>query len=298
MKSAALAKAAIFAACLFGCVSGAHAASSLTLISDPGDAIGQGATKTYSSGSALFAASGSGDSVTLAITTLSDTWYIVVAAPRGEKITPRNYPLAERATIRTGRSPGLEIGGNGRSCSQVWGSLLVRQVAYDSGGKVSMLDGIFTQRCGGPTNPRLSAYLSYKSTPLSFNFASAAGDPIGQGVTKNYWGDTSVFALSGTTGSVQFGVSGQRDDWVASIQPPTGQLLRVGTFQTHALRDSTHAGLNFVANGHSCSDNNGTLVVKGIQTDTSGNVTALYALFNIVCTGSSAPLAGTIHYRM
>ena len=298
MKSVLLARAAVFAAGLLGCISGAQAASSLTLVSDPGDAIGQGATKTYSSGSALFAASGGGDNVTLAITTLSDTWYIVVAAPRGERLTPRNYQSAERATIRTGRSPGLEIGGNGRSCSQVWGSFTVRQVAYDSSGNVSMLDGIFTQRCGGPANPRLIAYLSYKSTPLSFNFASAAGDPIGQGVTKNYFGDSSVFALSGNTSSAQFGVSGQRDDWIATIQPPTGQLLRVGTFQTHAVRDSTHAGLNLVANGHSCSDNNGVLVIKSIQTDTSGNVTGLYAWFNIVCTGSSAPLSGTIHYRM
>lgn len=296
MKFLMFDKAVLLAA--LACASGAQAASSLTIASDPGDAIGQGVTKTYSSSSAAFGADTSGDTVTLGVTTLSDTWYLVVAPPRGERLTPRTYLSVERATIRTGRAPGLEIGSSSRTCSQVWGSFTVRQVSYDSSGNVSMLDGIFTQRCGGPSNPRLVAYLSYKSTPLSFNFASAAGDPIGQGVTKNYFGDTSVFALSGNTSAVQFAASGQRDDWIASISPPTGQVLRTGTFQTHAARDGTHAGLNLIANGHSCSENNGTLTVKAISTDTSGNVTGLHAYFNITCTGTNAPLTGTIHYRM
>lgn len=293
-----LARTAFGFVLFLGFVSCANAASSLTIASDPGDAIGQGVNKTYSSQSALFAATTSGDTLTLGVSTLSDTWYIIVAPPRGDRLTRRNYQLAERAAIRTGRAPGVEIGGNGRSCSQVWGSFTVRQVSYDSSGNVSMLDGTFIQRCGGPTNPRLIAYLSYKSTPLSFNFASAAGDPIGLGVTKSYYGDTSDFALSGNTDSAQFGVTGQRDDWIASIQPPSGQALRVGTFQTHASRDSTHAGLNVVANGHSCTDNNGTLVIKNIQTDSGGNVVGLYAYFSLVCTGSSAPLSGTIHYHL
>jgi len=291
-------KAVLGLALFLGFASAAQAASSLTIVSEPGDAIGQGLTKTYSSQSALFAANTSGESTTLGITTLSDTWYIVVAAPRGERLTRRNYSLAERATIRTGRAPGLDMGGNGRSCSQVWGNFTVRQVSYDSSGNVSMLDGIFVQRCGSATSPRLIAYLSYKSTPLSFSFVSGPGDPIGLGISKSYFGDTSDFALSGNTSSVQFAVSGQRDDWLAAIQPPTGQALRIGTFQTHAVRDSTHAGLNITDNGHSCADNNGTLAINNIQTDTAGNVIGLYAAFNITCVGSAAPVSGTIRYHL
>jgi len=291
-------RAALGLALFLGFVSGAQAASSLTIVSEPGDVIGQGVTKTYSSQSAAFGANTSGDTVTLGITTLSDTWYIIVAAPRGERLTRRNYSLGERAAIRTGRAPGLDIGGNGRSCSQVWGSFTVRQVGYDANGNVTMLDGVFVQRCGSATSPRLIAYLSYKSTPLSFSFLSGAGDPIGLGISKSYFGDTSDFALSGNTGSIQFGVSGQRDDWLASIQPPSGQVLRVGTFQTHALHDSSHAGLNLTSNGHSCSDNNGTLTIYNIQSDTAGNVIGLNAAFNITCVGATAPISGTIHYHL
>jgi hypothetical protein len=297
-RSFARAKTMLGFVLFLGFVSSAQAASSLTIVSEPGDVIGQGITKTYTSQSALFAANGNGESVTLGITTLSDTWYIVVAAPRGEKLVRRTYPLAERAAIRTGRAPGLDMGGNGRSCSQVWGTFTIRQVGYDSGGNVTMLDGIFVQRCGNATGPRLIAYLSYKSTPLSFSVVSAAGDPIGLGITKSYFGDTSDFALSGNTGSAQFAVTGQRDDWLASIQPPSGQALRIGTFSTHALHDSSHAGLNFVSSGHSCSDNNGTLAINNIQTDTAGNVIGLYAVFNITCVGSTAPFSGTIRYHL
>ena len=296
--SVTLAKAAFCLALFLGSASVASAtSSSLLLISESGDAIGQGLTKNYTSQSALFGVTGDGENLTVAITTLSDTWYMIVAAPRGEKLTRRGYPLAERAAIRTGRSPGVEIGGNGRSCSQVWGSFTVRQIAYDANGKVTMLDAILIQRCGGPSSPRLVAYLAYKATPLSFSYVSAVGDPIGQGGSKNYFGDTSDFALSGTTSSLQFGVTGQRDDWLATIQPPSGEALRVGTFQTHTLRDSSHAGLNIVSNGHSCSDNNGSLTINNIQTDTAGQVVGLYASFNITCVGSTAPFTGTIRYH-
>jgi hypothetical protein len=297
--SFSLAKATLGFAFFLGFVSGAQAASSLTIVSEPGDTIGQGISKTYSSQSALFGATGNGENVTFAITTLSDTWYINVAAPRGEKMTRHYYPVAERATIRTGRSPGLDIGGNGRSCSQIWGTFAIRQIAYDANGNVTMLDGVFIQRCGSATSPKLTATLAYKSTPLSFGFTSGAGDPIGLGITKNYFGDTSDFALSGNTSSVQFAVSGQRDDWLASFQPPSSQALRVGTFQTHAVRDSTHAGLNITSNGHSCAaENNGTLTINGIQTDSTGQVVGLNAVISIVCTGSPAPFYAVIHHHL
>ena len=49
-------KAVLGLALFLGFASAAQAASSLTIVSEPGDAIGQGVTKTYSSQSALFAA--------------------------------------------------------------------------------------------------------------------------------------------------------------------------------------------------------------------------------------------------
>jgi hypothetical protein len=296
--SFAIARVTFGLALFLSLISGAHAASSLTIVSDAGEPIGKGITKTYTSQSAVFAANGNGEYLTLGISTLSDTWYIILAAPRGEKMTRGSYPLAERATIRTGRAPGLEIGGNGRTCSQVWGSFSVRQIGYDSSGNVTMLDGTMIQRCGGAANPRLSAYLSYKSTPWQYSFVSGAGDPIGLGVSKNYFGDTSDFALSGTTNSLQFAATGQRDDWLVNIQPPTGQALHVGSFATHALHDSTHAGVNIVSNGHSCADNNGTLAINNIQTDTSGQVVGLYAVVNITCVGSTAPFYGVIRFHL
>jgi len=82
------------------------------------------------------------------------------------------------------------------------------------------------------------------------------------------------------------------------LQPPTGQSLKIGTFATHAFHDSGHAGLNIVANGHSCQDNNGTLAINNIQTDSAGNVTGLYAAFNITCVGATAPLSGTIRFHL
>src|SRR6478672_8406811 len=109
MRFSFLGKLATGMALCLGLATAAQATSSLTIVSEPGDIIGQGVTKSYTSSSALFGVNGNGESVTLAISTLSDSWYIVVAAPRGEKLTRGSYSLAERATIRTGRSPGVEI---------------------------------------------------------------------------------------------------------------------------------------------------------------------------------------------
>jgi hypothetical protein len=127
--------------------------SRLSFQSAAGDFIGQG--KTINSTSYNFSGTGSDSNVRISMTSASENWQLTLAAPAGEKLHPGIYNNSERAPFRTGRSSGLEFSGMGRGCNDIWGNFTIRQIAYDAGGTIKVLDADFTQRCGSATAPVL-----------------------------------------------------------------------------------------------------------------------------------------------
>ena len=271
--------------------------TSYSYTSQPGDYIGGGTSNTYTPSNATITVQGSAASLTMNVMTSTEFWYIDLAAPRGEKLHPNRYYNAERASFRTGRSPGLDVGGDGRGCNEVWGSFNINQIQTDASGNVTVLDATFVQRCDSSTAPVLQGTLKYVARPLSYYFKSDSGDYIGQGQTKKYEGATSLFNLRGTNTNIEYSVSGLRDDWGASISAPTGKTLTVGTYSTNRFGDSTHAGLDVYGDGRGCNSSTGTLTINGITFDGSGNVIRLNASFAQYCDGSPAALHGTIRHR-
>jgi hypothetical protein len=273
--------------------------TSYSFTSEPGDYIGGGQTRSFQAPPATISVSGSAASLTVAVTSGDDWWYIDLAAPRGENLHPGTYRDAERAAFRTGRAPGLDVFGDGRGCNEVYGQFAVNQIESDPSGGIAVLDAHFVQRCESDTAPRLTGTVHYRAFPLSYHFASDAGDYIGGGKTKTYTNSTTIFGLSGTTAGISYSVSGQRDDWRVELAPPAGEQLHVGTYtdaQRAPFREPGHPGLDVDGDGRGCNTLTGSFTIAELVTDATGAVKALSATFEQHCEGGTPALHGTIHY--
>jgi hypothetical protein len=264
--------------------------------SQPGDYIGAGGSNSYTPANATIGVIGSAEYLRFTVQTATESWDVFLAAPAGEQLHPAIYYNAERADFRTGRSPGLDVSGDGRGCNEVWGNFAVNQVATDASGNITLLDATFTQQCESATAPLLQGIVKFNALPLSYSFVSDPGDYIGQGETKSYEGATSLFFLGGTNTGVGYSVSGERDNWNVGITPPTGQQLRVHSYKTKRSADKSNASLDVSGDGRGCNTSTGTLNITAITFDAQGNVTSLNATFEQHCEGGTPALKGTIHY--
>lgn len=272
--------------------------SSYKFTSAAGDYIGQGGTGSYVAPAATVNVGGTGASLVVDVSTATDDWAIDLAAPIGDVLRPGVYHDAERAPFRTGRSPGLDVSGEGRGCNEVYGQFSVNQIKTDpTTGAVTLLDATFTQHCESATAPALTGTVKYQAYPLSYGFTSDAGDYIGGGASVTYTGATSTFTLSGTTSRFQYGVSGKRDDWTALVAPPAGQTFAAGqTYQTTRMGDGGTAELDVFGDGRGCNTSTGDLTISKLAADPDGTITALAATFTQHCEGGTPALHGTIHY--
>jgi len=271
--------------------------TSFSYTSQTGDYLGQGQSASYSPPTASFNTYGNKTSATISVDAgSSNYWYITLAAPVGQELRPGSFVDAERASFRTGRSPGLDVSGQGRGCNQTWGSFIINQVSFDSTGKLTVLDATFTQRCAS-TGPAFNGTIKFNALPLYLSLQSETGDYIGQGIKKSYFNDKSIFTLSGTaSSSLRYTASGLRDSWNASIAAPTGKTLQIGTYTTARFADATNAGFSFTGNGRGCNATTGSLRINSITFDSVGAIKGLNATFSQRCDNSTGLLSGTIAF--
>jgi hypothetical protein len=280
---------------------GAHAAfasstTSFSFESEPGDYIGQGETKKVTAASGTFTINSSTGIVIVTIDSAGEYWRVELAAPVDEKLRPGIYYNAERTAFKTGRSPGLDVSGDGRGCNAIYGKFAIEQIGFDAQGKVNMLDATFEQSCG-PNSPSLTGAVKYKADPLSLSYESDPGDSVGQGETRLFTGSTSTFALTGNATSMIFKVSGQRNYFNAHIAAPTGQQLQPGIYQIARFANTTQAGFDFGGSGRGCNSTTGILEVVEVKTGSSGEIKALNAKFEQHCGGAVPALRGAIRFK-
>ncbi len=267
-----------------------------TYSSQPGSWVGGGQSGTITSDDGTFTVTGNDTSLNVFITSTAGDFYTVsLAAPSGEVLRPGVYNKAERAPFRTGRSPGLDVSGNGAGCNEIWGSFVINQIEATNS-TVSRLDATFVQHCESPRSPRFKGALLYHALPLKYSQRSDEGDWLGGGESNVYENSTSIFSLTGTPVFVQFGVSGERDNWRVFISPPTGGTLAPGTYATSRFPDSTHAGLDVGGNGRGCNQTSGTLTILAITFNELDEVQSLSATFTQHCEHAAPRLRGEIHY--
>jgi len=265
--------------------------------SQAGDYIGQGATATYRPSTATISAGGDAGYVRFRVSNDTTWWDVELAAPIGEKLHPGIYRDAERASFRTGRSPGLDVSGEERGCNEVYGQFSINQIETDTSGAITLLDAGYTQHCESATAPALKGVVKYHAYPLSYAYTSDPGDSIGQGISKTHTGSTSTFSLNKYGDGVQYGVSGKREYWTALLTPPTGEQFQAGhTYQAQSSHGAGIAGLDVFGNGRGCNTVTGELTVTKLAHATDGTIKAFAATFVQHCEGGGPALHGTIHY--
>lgn len=124
---------------------------SYAFVSDSGDYIGQGVTKSYAGATTIFGLSGSLSNLTFTVSGLRDTWTVQLVAPSGQQLVAgTTYSGATRAPFQ-GSGPGLSVSGDGRGCNTLTGDFTINAIQADGQGNVTALDATFDQHCEGAT---------------------------------------------------------------------------------------------------------------------------------------------------
>jgi hypothetical protein len=120
--------------------------------SEPGDPIGLGLSNTYGDADGTWSFERNGDngiSFDFDHADPSIWWDLHFAAADDAFITVGSYPLAMRFPDQDPGHPGLEVTGEGRSCSWLSGSFVVTDVVYDWFCEPVRLVADFEQHCEG-----------------------------------------------------------------------------------------------------------------------------------------------------
>lgn len=138
--------------------------NSLSLVSDPGDFVGQGRTVTLVPDAGITATSVSGNSAVqiFFFTQSGEFWFLDFAAPSGQPLAVGTYPNAALYPLEAPGQPGLSISGDGRSCNTITGSFTVLEISFPNGGNVGSMDATFEQHCEGAT-PALRGELKFNA---------------------------------------------------------------------------------------------------------------------------------------
>jgi hypothetical protein len=161
----------------------------LTMQSSTGDYIGGGRDYRYteSNGSELeyftvtpsyvrFRASGPDAATT------GDVWDLFVAPPAGRTFRVGDTFPVQRESFQTAPYGGLDIGGQGRGCNTVSGTVRVADFETSPDGRVLRFDLQMVQNCDG-SGPPLVAALGYAAPTVTIAGASTQASPYGATVS-------------------------------------------------------------------------------------------------------------------
>jgi hypothetical protein len=291
----------------------ASAASPTTganFVSEQGDYIGQGLNYAFNT---VTASGQSNDIVTFDVSNSLNSFDVSLAAPTGQTLTTGTYSDAQRAVFRSPGFPGLDVEGEGRGCNQVYGSFVVYDATYDSGGGVISFAGQFFMHCEGFYNA-LMGQISYNSSvampplpasapepPQSALFVSGDGDFLGQGQSTAYSIASPQLAsplsvLAPNRWDVSNVPSGTEFD--VDIAGPNNAPLQLGTYANASRFVSPSSpALDIGGDGRGCNMESGTFTIYDIGYDTLGSLSSFAMEFTDYCDNDPAPLRGAIRWN-
>ena len=121
----------------------------VTMLSESGDYIGQGQARMYDESNASITPSGDASYLTINVSggTHGDSFNLTLAPPPGEKLRTGLYLNAQRAPFREATRPGIDFSGDGRGCNTIGGRFDVKDVLFDTAGKLVRLWVTYEQHC-------------------------------------------------------------------------------------------------------------------------------------------------------
>lgn len=133
-----------------------HALTALYYKSEPGDYIGQGQELLLTTNDVDFSVGRNFDNgIYFNINNFNRNippmnfiwWYLNLAAPFNQTLTPGSYENATRWPFQATDRPGLDFSGSGRGCNQLAGRFEILEVVYDASGNVTKFAANFEQHC-------------------------------------------------------------------------------------------------------------------------------------------------------
>lgn len=304
------------------------------LVSDAGDIIGMGRTRTYTTANAgLY---GAGDLSYFDIQVHGEqSWYGIVwgrsGNVRNERLQRGYYADMTRYPFSNPTRGGLAWVGEGRGCADVRGWMVIDRIEFDPLGlRILAIEFRFEQRCvgstgllhgavrwtkadaDGPTTPSpVSAAGSWHppagSTPASGNYIyldGEVGDSISAGSTYVMTPVDAVIGLQEADGRLVITASAQ-DRWFGYIRAAaSGAPLRPGVYtdlprSLNTNEDQPHFTVR--GRGRGCEDSLAWLAVDE-AVYVGGQLTSVRFRFEQRCSGAfGAPgigaLRGEVHWR-
>jgi hypothetical protein len=138
-------------------------------VSDAGDYIGGGQTRSYHPTDGTFSASrnyDNGVSISFSGTAPGTWWTVDFAAASNATIVPGTYSNATRFPFQAASSHGFDFSGSGRGCNTLSASFTVFEAEYAADGSVVRFVADFEQHCEGAT-PALRGTVRYNASAAS-----------------------------------------------------------------------------------------------------------------------------------
>jgi hypothetical protein len=136
---------------LAACSSAEAQTTALYFDSQPGDYIGQGVKRAWTTDELSFrVTSASASHITLQADNFpfgSTYWFLNFAAPLSGVLAPAIYEDASRYPFQSPVMPGLDVSGSGRGCNRSTGRFIVYELVTNAAGEVQQFAADFEQHC-------------------------------------------------------------------------------------------------------------------------------------------------------
>jgi hypothetical protein len=148
----------------------------------------------------------------------------------------------------------------------------------------------------------LSSSASASATYSSATAYSDRGDWVGGGDQRVFDSADASFVVTGHASDLTVDVNGgsSGDSVTMEFAAPPGQTLRPGVYdgaQRAAFRTSGRPGIDITSDSRGCNGDTGGFEVKDIATDSGGNVTRLWIVYEQHCEGSPPALFGEVRFN-
>jgi hypothetical protein len=297
--------------------------TTITLQSDFGDFVGQGASYSYSKANALVSVNATGGYLAVQVTG-DQYWYGDFQLPNTlTQFRPGTYSNLTRYPFHDPAVGGLSWTGEGRGCNTLLGSFTVNSATY-ADTQLTSIDLSFEQRCEGggavlrgqihwyasdttappgPVNPPPAGLWAPAAgaTPASGSYVyleSETGDYIGGGGTYTYTKANTLLSVTVSGGKVTVSLRGDQD-WTGDFQAMNSitQIERgyYGDLQRYPFHNPVTGGLAWSGEGRGCNRLTGWFAVDSISFS-NGVVATLDLRFEQHCEGGTPALRGKIHW--
>jgi len=294
-----------------------QAPNTITLTSDVGDYIGQGAAYSYTNASAIIRVTANASSIGLSISG-DQAWTATFQAQSGAQLATGVYSNATRFPFQGG-GPGLSWSGEGRGCNTLTGFFIIDSLSWTAGpaSPLLALDLRFEQHCEGgaaalhgtihwraddptkppgPVTPPANLWQPPAgATPTTGNFVylqSEQGDYIGAGAVNLY--QTGI-TVSVTGARIAISVGGYNSTFQGMNSITELKAGYYGNLMRYPFNNPARGGFDWSGNGRGCNELLAWFVIDRVNY-VNGLFAGVEARFEQHCDGLNPALHGAIRW--